>query len=424
MTRRKTPLKAITGGSDIPGHQYPPRDLQEVHSAYTKWFGRDYDLQALDCTLCAAAAERLDGDPPWILLVGGSGAAKTETIMPLTGAGAHVVSTISGEGALLSATGRRERAKNATGGLLKSIGERGLLVIKDVTSILGMNRDARAAVLAALREIYDGQWSRTVGTDGGQTIGWKGRLVIIGGVTTAWDSHHQVVATMGDRFLLVRLSSNDGELRRAATRQAMRNVDSETTMRTELRAAVGGLLNSVERSQRITLTDEEVESLISTADLVTRARTAVERDFHGNPESAHALEMPTRFGKQLVQIVRGGIAIGMDRPAALRCARRCAADSFPPLRLRVLLDVAAQPGGSTTADVVKRLQVPRNTVDRVLKELQLLQMLDMTEIENPGGRWPLRHYSVSKGVDLDVLTAMAMSRNVGTPRVAAAPDAV
>jgi hypothetical protein len=94
------------------------------------------------------------------------------------------------------------------------------------------------------------------------------------------------------------------------------------------------------------------------------------------------------------------------------------------LRLRVLLDVAAQPGGSTTADVVKRLQVPRNTVDRVLKELQLLQMLDMTEIENPGGRWPLRHYSVSKGVDLDVLTAMAMSRNVGTPRVAAAPDAV
>jgi hypothetical protein len=130
-----------------------PGELAGVHDAYRYWLGAAYDVGALDATLCAAAAERLTGDPPWLLLVGGSGAAKTETVMPLTGAGATVISTISGDAALLSGTAKKERAKDASGGLVRKTGDRGLLVIKDVTSILSMNRDTRALVLAALREI-------------------------------------------------------------------------------------------------------------------------------------------------------------------------------------------------------------------------------------------------------------------------------
>src|SRR5262249_55788225 len=151
------------------------------------------------------ATETLGGDPAWLLVVGGSGAAKTETIAAL---GAVTVSTISGEAALLSGTPAKSRAKDATGGLLKDIGPSGLLAIKDFTSILSMNRDTRALVLAALREIHDGRWFRNVGTDGGRTLRWEGRLIVVGAVTTAWDAAHQVVATMGDRFLLVRLAAD------------------------------------------------------------------------------------------------------------------------------------------------------------------------------------------------------------------------
>jgi hypothetical protein len=218
-------------GTDISG-----QDLAGVHQAYLRWFGKDYDIGALDCVLAAASAERLGGDPPWLLVVGGSGAAKTETIMPLVGAGALAVSTISGEAALLSGTSKKDRAKSATGGLLRAVGTRGVLVVKDFTSILSMNRDTRALVLAALREIYDGQWSRNVGTDGGQTLVWRGRLVLIGAVTTAWDAAHAVVSTMGDRFVLVRLNSR--EHRRVSGWQAMANVNSETAMRQELADAV------------------------------------------------------------------------------------------------------------------------------------------------------------------------------------------
>lgn len=337
-------------GSDISGQL-----LGQVRDTYQRWLGTDYDVGALDVVLSAAAGERLHGDPAWVLVVGGSGAAKTETVMPLTGSGAVAVSTINGEAALLSGTSTKERSEHATGGLLRKLGQRGVLVVKDVTSILSMNRDARALVLAALREIHDGKWSRNVGTDGGQTLDWRGRIVLIGAVTTAWDSAHQVISTMGDRFVLVRLNSK--QHRKAAGRQAMRNVNHEATMRHELSAAVGKLLDTVDGDAEIALTDTEQNELLDLADLVTQARSAVERDFQGNPLYAHALEAPTRFGKQLVQIARGGLALGMDRDHAVAAAVRCAGDSMPPLRLQVVADVAEHPVTPTT-DVVKRLQIP------------------------------------------------------------------
>jgi hypothetical protein len=54
---------------------------------------------------------------------------------------------------------------------------------------------------------------------------------------------------------------------------------------------------------------------------------------------AHAPEMPTRFAKQLVQVMRGGLALAMTRREALALAVRCARDSVPQLRLAVLDDL-------------------------------------------------------------------------------------
>jgi hypothetical protein len=392
----------VYGGTDISAQL-----LEGVHQAYLRWFGKDYDLGALDCVLAAAAAEKLGGDPPWLLVISGSGAAKTETVMPLVGAGAVVVSTVNGEAALLSGTSTKDRAKDATGGLLRRIGPRGVLVIKDFTSILSMNRDTRALVLAALREIYDGQWSRNVGTDGGRTLTWRGRLVLIGAVTTAWDSAHQVVSTMGDRFVLVRIDSTDN--RRTAGMQALRNVDHELTMRTELAEEVGRLLGSVTDGAAVELAEDEMSQLLDLADLVTRARTAVERDYSGDPVFAHAPEMPTRFAKQLAQIVRGGLALGMARDAATAVAVRCAGDSTPPLRLAVLGDVAGHPM-SRTSEVVKRLQLPRRTVDRVLQELHLLGLLFVDqEPYGTGKRWI---YTLAPSVQQDAVRSL-VTRKVG-----------
>ncbi len=207
-------------------HSVRTATIAETEAVFTRWLGKEYDLGALDVVLAAAAVEQLGGDPPWVLIVSGSGNAKTETVAALAGGGAHVVSTISSEGALLSATPGKERSKDATGGLLRKVGPRGLVVIKDFTSILAMNRDLRASVLAALREIYDGRWDRNVGTDGGKTLTWVGRIVVVGAVTSAYDAAHSVIAAMGDRFCLVRVSSST-----AAARLAGRPCPTSTTRR-------------------------------------------------------------------------------------------------------------------------------------------------------------------------------------------------
>lgn len=371
--------------------------LIDAHAVFTRWLGNDFDTDALDAMLAAAAVERFtDGsDPLWLLLVSGPGNAKTETVQALAGVGAVVTSAISSEAALLSATPKRERAKTATGGLLRKLGESGVLVVKDVTSILSMNRDLRARVLAALREVYDGSWYREVGTDGGQTIPWQGRIAVVGAVTTAWDTAHQVVSAMGDRFVLVRLDSSTG--RQLAGRRAIGNTGTETIMRTELAAAVADVIAAMD-TEPITISDAETDTLLAAADLVTLARTAVECDYHGNVIDAHAPEMPTRFAKQLAQIVRGAVSVGMNRADALRLAIRCARDSMPPLRLAIIDDLATHPA-SSTQEVRKRIDKPRSTVDRQLQSLHILGVLTVDEREyEPSGksRW---YYSLADGVD-------------------------
>ena len=99
---------------------------------------------------------------------------------------------------------------------------------------------------------------------------------------------------------------------------------------------------------------------------MTLARTGVEYDYRGEVIDAHAPELPTRFAKQLAQVVRGAVAIGMNRADALRLAIRCARDSMPPLRLLIIDDLANHPD-STSSDVRKRINKPRTTVDRQLK---------------------------------------------------------
>src|SRR5262249_34872388 len=162
-----------------------------------------------------------------------------------------------------------------------------------------------------------------------KTLHWDGRLVVIGAVTTAWDSAHQVISTMGDRFLLVRPRLDD---RRSAGRQAMQNVATEGAMREELRDHVGKLLDTIPPTGKITLTEDETENVLDLADLITRARSPVERDYKGEPLFAHDLEAPTRLAKQLVQVGRGGLALGMSRADAMGTVGRCAADTMPPMR--------------------------------------------------------------------------------------------
>lgn len=152
-----------------------------------------------------------------------------------------------------------------------------MLLCKDFTSVLSMNRDSRASVLAALREIYDGSWVRHVGVDGGRTLYWRGKLGLIGACTSVIDTHHAVISAMGERFVMYRLPAiNEDEL----AARALDHQGSESNMRKDLTEAVSRLFAGLAIPEEKTVDGHEKQRLIALATLAVRSRSAVERDSH------------------------------------------------------------------------------------------------------------------------------------------------
>ena len=209
---------------------------------------------------------------------------------------------------------------------------------------------------------------------------------------------------MGDRFVLVRSDSMTG--RKEAARKAAMNVGQEIAMRTELAGAIGALVASADMAVR-DLTDAENDRLIELADVVTWARSGVERDFRGAVVNAHAPEMPTRFTKQLAQVVRGALSLGMSSKAAMRLATRCARDSLEPLRRDLLLDVAANPSSSPD-EIRLRVVRPLTTVKQNLVALHALRLLACEERDERRGNrvFSVPYYSLAQ--ELDQVTLLSM----------------
>jgi len=170
-------------------------DLTEVVNEFQRhlWLP---DPGIVYVTLATAAANRLPGDPVWTLLVGAPSSGKSEAVNALSGLPEyHAVSTFTEAGLISGST-------DGTRGLLLDVGAHGLLVFKDLTTILSKHTSDRDGVLGCLREVYDGSYTRRLGNKGGQ-VTWEGRLGMIAAVTEMIDDYD--LGQLGERFIRYRL---------------------------------------------------------------------------------------------------------------------------------------------------------------------------------------------------------------------------
>jgi hypothetical protein len=341
--------------------------LTGVLTLFSQWLHLP-DPDVVLTVLAVVVANRMSGDPVWLLVVGPSGGGKTEIIQAIGGLPDVTVAGVLTEASLLSGTPRKEKAAGARGGLLHDIGRFGIITLKDFGSILSMKHETRAGLLAALREVYDGDWTRHVGTDGGRTLHWSGKLGLVAGCTPVIDSHHGVMAALGERFALYRLTVEDDD---AQAHASLDHHGQEEQMRAELRQAVAGLLDGLGSSEAVLpLSGADKDRLVALARIVVRCRSAVERDhYHREIDLVPASEAPGRLVGVLARILSACRVLGADDETAWRITQKVAFDSMPAQRLAVVLLLEGSATPMPVKAVAERLDLPTTTTRRVLEDL-------------------------------------------------------
>jgi hypothetical protein len=354
------------------GPQSGPSAIETARAVVDKWLVLPSPT-AFYALVGTIAANILPGDPVWLGLVAPPSSAKTELLDSVKALpNMHSTGNVTLAG-LLSGTPKKQQAATATGGLLREVGQFGILLLKDFGSILSMRPDAKAEVLGALREIFDGAWTRTVGTDGGKKHHWKGKVGLVFGVTGAIDVYHSVDDVLGNRYLLSRLGPDkrQGEF-------ALRHTGaSASIMRKELADAMKALFAAPRyQPHPVTTGTSEFERLDKLTKLVVRLRAPTARDrYRRELEYVYGAEGTGRLILSLNQLLTGLDVLGLERATSLDVIESIAMDSVPPMRRTTYeflcnrKDLTGAFKSVSTPAIAEALDYPTSTIKRVLEDL-------------------------------------------------------
>jgi hypothetical protein len=385
-----------------------PLDLAGLAAVVGKWLLIEDDA-FLAVLVGAVLAHRLEGAAVWLLIVAPPSSAKSELLSALFDcSGIYALSKLN---ARTFASGlKAEDVDSSFSGQDPSLLARlknEILVFKDFTTVLEMHREERQAVLAQLREIYDGRYDQPFGT--GKELHWKGRLGFLAGVTeAAIEQHQRAMAVLGERFVLLRPQQPDRE---EMAHAALEVQEHEPQLRDELHDAMRRFLLS--RSTRVPTLSEDIEAALArAAEFVTRARSVVSRDgYYRDLECVPEPEGPPRFVKVLRSLACG-IALAHDSQVVtqhdLQLVLRVAADSIPIMRRYILAAMCSASQSFTLEEVTAVLprKASGTAVRRELEALEGLEIVTCAPRDGAAQLWSVRPELVAvAGQVLDVAPA-------------------
>jgi hypothetical protein len=342
------------------------RPIDEVTEVFGRWLILK-DPTPLYTVFGAVAANLLDGDPVWLGLIAPPSSAKTEILNSLSMLPYVVQASSLSPASFLSATSKKDQDKAATGGLLAQIGKFGIIVLKDFTTMLSLRPEANQEVLAILREVFDGRYTRHVGTDGGRTLTWNGKVGLLFACTETFDRHHGVISAMGDRYLLCRVAPVEGQFERALEHAG----EATEQMRRELAGAVQRLF-AARRTEPRPLSLEERGQISRICSVVVRLRAAVDRHRYSSEiEVVHGAEGTGRLGLSLERLLAGLDTLGVDRDVGLNVVEKVAMDSTPPIRRRAYEYLKDARRAAELADIAVNVRIPAKTLRRHLEDLEV-----------------------------------------------------
>lgn len=379
---KKKTLEELTG----PGLEY-----EEVSKKYKEWLYLK-DTECLEVLFGTAFANRIDGDPLWLFLVGPPGSLKTELIMSISSAPRITPLTSLTPHALISGA---TIAGGKDPSLIPELDKR-VLAIKDVTTVFSMNSIQRDFIFGVLRDAFDGKCEWKFGN--GIHRKYESTFGIMGGVTSIVESLNQTNMSLGERFIKYKIKQFMHETgSRKAIRQALKNIKVNSTMREELNEVGSKVLNRDFPTEAIPdVTDEMMERFISLAQWVAMLRGVVCREkYTGIICFKPGSEVGTRLAKQFCKLAYGiGFFKGEDvvSEATYRTIVSVAQDTAPDRVEEVVKKVYTKVGEEycTTREVEEWTGFPHDTTRFLLQDLVLLRI--MVQERGKTGGWALSPY--------------------------------
>lgn len=361
--------------------------------------------------VAAVVSQFIPSDPVWLVIVAPSGGAKSEmvnmiSLLKFTPAGENKaeqkVWPISTLTAHTFVSGFKAGGRSKEPSLLLEISN-GIMTFKDLTSLLSEHKDDRAVIMAQLREIYDGKYSKKFGT--GDEVNWSGKLTVIAGATYAIHSLKASYTAMGERFVFYNLIQPDRE---EAAQKTMENqeegkmAEHRQHLAEEFRDYAIKVLSGL--TKNLPKIDTETrQDVIALAELSTRARSDVERNWRSQQQEIteiHPPEMPTRFAGQLQTMIQALKIINHHETGKFELLEsdkelinKLALDSVTKMR-RIVMQELARYDMITTAGLAVKLGLPTNSVRRYLEDLVALEIAERKKGSGPkGDDWLLKpHY--------------------------------
>jgi hypothetical protein len=331
----------------------------EAWAEVERFLRQDYidpDINAVRIICSCVAAHRITEHPAvWAMCVAPSGSLKTAILQSLDGLPTmHFIDEVTPNtfvSGRIPDRGdeekpRRRREKREPASLLHRIGDDGFLIAADFSTILSMDERSRAKILAQLRRIYDGHFTREFGTEENLSQrSWKGRLTFITGATPDIDHQYSVFRSLGERFIQVRWPRAGG------IETGIRAMRQRPNAARDLKSAIHRLLLPIlgyGKSQAFKQTpipspcfgtDYEVR-VAHLGEFVALARAHVPRSRSDHePVAPPSPEGNTRLPQELAQIGRGAAVLAGRTEvteADFALVSRAALDCIPSARAAVI----------------------------------------------------------------------------------------
>jgi hypothetical protein len=358
-------------------------ELARVKNTFDRWLYLEGD-DFIDVVLATVIAHRFQGDPVWLFLIAPPGSGKTAILQSL---GTDKIQHLSNLTPHTLVSGLNMPRKRDPSALPLLDGK--VVVIKDLTAILGEHHKLRCQLFGQLRDIYDGSMAKAFGSGVG-IRSHRCRMGLIAGATPAIEKYQTVDQVLGERFLSYRIRYDHPE---RAVDKALENAGRSDDQRDELSKVVHGFLSQSwpDTPDVISMSRMQPEMLRSLAFVIAMLRTTVPKTRAGAVAYLPETELATRL---VVQLKKLGAALSVIRgkseftDAEYGVLLKVASDSIPSVRRKLVPALLKASGFNNvyvaTEDVSQATGLSATSVKATLEDLVVLGIVERS------GRSPIR----------------------------------